>query len=119
MGLIVLKDKTEFKNSILADSSYDRSLMLTIPENDIVKYAVLFGDPEKTKAISYTSGFFTTIYEGYTVLKSITDVPEEGRTIVRLGAKNITNKRTEYAVPEEYVPEELRIKEEKGENNNA
>lgn len=111
MGQLALKDGTRFQDSILSESVSDKSILLTIPKEDIVKCATTFGNPEKTDEISYTSGFFITMYTGYTELRSLTEDQNTDRTLIRLGAGEHYKEEhdVKYAVPEEYVPESLRL----------
>ena len=109
MGQIALKDGTGFDNSVLAETPSDHSILLTIPKKDIVECAILFGNPENTEKIAYTDNFFTTVYTGYTALKGITNDPNSDSTLIRLGVDGEVSKIVEYAVPEEYVPEPLRL----------
>ena len=111
MGLIALKNGTKIESSVLAESPSDRSILLTIPKKDIVECAVLFGNPENTERIVYTAGYFETTYIGYTSLVSITDDSDANSTLIRLGVGELQSgeKTIDYAVPEEYVPESLRL----------
>lgn len=111
MGQIQLKDKTVFNNSMLSNQSVENQLLCNIPGNDIVRFAMLFGNPENTEEISYESGFFREFYFGYTKLISLTATSDD-EMIIRLGADGETSTKKEYAVPEEYVPESLRLPKE-------
>lgn len=111
MGQIQLKNGAVFSNSILSYETSGNQLLLTIPGNDIVQFATLFGNPKNTEEISYESGFFRDYYFGYTRLISLT-AAGDGSMIIRLGAEGETSTKKEYAVPEEYVPEYLRLPKE-------
>lgn len=110
MGRIKLKDGTHFNDSVLSYQTHEDQLLCTIPGNDIVQFATLFGNPENTEEISYESGFFIYFYFGFTKLISLT-ADNEGM-LIRLGAEGETGTKKEYAVPEEYVPESLRLPNE-------
>ena len=112
MGRLTLKDGTAFDDSVVSLSVTNKSILCTIPGTDIVQYASLFGNPEKTQKITYKSGYYKDIYTGFTILESLNAVQDENHTVIGLGSPGEESIQRENAFPEEYLPESMRIKPE-------
>lgn len=110
---LVLKDGTEIKDGFASKSSRNQ-LMIRVPGNDLVDAAVKFNDPNKTETIICYFGIHKTTYFGFTIMYSVQYFADDNYIELWLKpAENVTtNTEQEIIVPTEYVPYEVRNKEE-------
>lgn len=108
MNKIVFNDSTEIENGLISVNS-ENQIFISIPGTDISRAASLFSNTNKTqKMICYFSVYKFT-YTGFTVLSSISVNSVEDKLNIYMTSNN-GSKETEYTVPEEYLPEEMRSK---------
>lgn len=113
---LVLKDGTEIIGG--QASRLHNELMITVPGNEIVEATLTFSDPEKTEEIISYSSVYKRTYRGFTQLSSVQlDVSGESVQVWLKGNAESVEEKSEYTVPEEYLPESMRTKKQEEESN--
>ena len=108
---IILHDGTEIENGYVSTSPLENGILCRIPGDDLVQAAIIFGNTAKTETITYLhTGFIKDIYVGYTKISDIGLNHFMHSVDVRLLPSESAEYRREYTVPEEYLPKELRPK---------
>ena len=112
---IILKDGTEILGGLV--SRMNERLMVNVPGNDLVSAATLFSDPNKTSEIVFYYSVYKKTYFGFTQMYSVQYFADGDYVQVWLkGDADSVSENTEYTVPEEYLPESMRTKQEEKEN---
>ena len=106
MNKIVLNNGVEIFEGLISIDGPKR-IYASIPGNDIVQAALLFGDSEKTRVMICYTGVFKITYTGFTNINSIGIDDFNDKTNIYLNGEDVNIKK-EYTVPEEYLPEEMR-----------
>ena len=105
---LVLADGTEIEGGRASKSSRNQ-LMIRVPGDNLIEYAVMFSDPNKTETIVCYYSIYKATFTGYTYMYSIQYFKEEN--YVELWLMPVEDVETSYKkeviVPKEYVPEEV------------
>ena len=107
MNKIVLYDGTEIDDGLAVKNAGTNQLFVSIPGTDLTQAAIVFGNQEKTQTIICYSGIYKFTYHGYTQICSIGIDIYENKVHIYLTGTELSNE-SEYTVPEEYLPEEIR-----------
>ena len=104
---IILKDRTEINNGVVAKDSFEDRLIVTIPGINIVSAATTFGNSAKTETIQFEEGYIIYNYKGYTTVQDINCMQSSNSTVIYLGADGVTDYWRTAAFPDEYMPADL------------
>ena len=120
MDKIVLKDDTEIENATITIAPWGgKKILVSIPGDDLVGAAVLFGNPDKTETMEYYYSIYKNTYYGYSILDSIGLDPVSNRVNVWMGGGANSYSENGYSIPEDYIPGTIgkKIEESEKENN--
>lgn len=111
MDKIILNDGTEIAGGMISKSGGEQ-ILVSIPGDDIVQAAIIFGDPNKTKKMLYTFGIFEYEYKNFINMGSLSVDKIDYKVRIYMTGEN-TEIKSSYTVPEIYVPKDI------GEANNG
>ena len=114
---IILNNGQEIEGATISEALWNNRLVfITVPGDDIVSGAVLFGNKQNTEKMEGYHSVFKDVYIGYTSLSSISyNSVSNAVEIWMTGDENAHHER-EYTVPEVYAPKAM---EEKENNENG
>lgn len=115
MNKIVFADGTEIINGEISQSSGNQ-VMVSIPGSNLVEAVTILNDSSKTSEMTCYYSVYKKVYTGYTQLNSIgvDDFDKKVRGYLN-GVETSINES--YTVPEIYLPEEMRHKEDDKDGN--
>lgn len=116
MNKIVLNDGTEIENGLIAIDS-PKQIFVSIPGTNIVEATLRFCNHENTKVLICYDSIYKRTFKGFTHFSSVYVNTDQDVIEMHLSGDEVSVK-TEYTVPEIYLPEEMRHEEEDEENGN-
>lgn len=117
---IILNNGHEIEGATIAQTIWaDKQIIVTIPGNDLVNAAAVFGIPSNIEKIEYYSTIVKDTYYGYSTLVNIR-LDESGKNVdcMLKGDENAYWERG-YTIPHIFIPEVIAdsIKEKENDSN--
>ena len=103
---IVLNNGPEIEGATIVQAIWTANhIQVSVPNNDLVQMAILFGNPENTKKIEYYYSILKDVYIGYTTVTDIgLNMNGTGINILLKGDESAHMDR-EYTIPSNFIPE--------------
>lgn len=118
MDKIVLNNGQEIEGATVVQLIWsDSQILVSLPNQNLVQMAILFGNSENTKKIEYYHSILKDVYIGYTTVTDISINRDNTGIEVMLKGDESAHMDREYTIPHNFIPEVIANSINEKENN--